>query len=102
MVVLYILNANSVAPGSEYQFCLSKASGDSCVMRTDIVFGDKIMKSPDKLLDYFGSIPERVQQKWRVWVMDSEQSQTTEMTVAEFYAWVDSVWTPLQTKAIAR
>ena len=46
----------------------------------------KDIPGADKLLDYFGGIPERVQQKWRVWVMAVEQSKTIELTVADFYA----------------
>lgn len=99
VIVLFFLNANSDSPGSAYRFCLSTASGDSCVMRPGIIIGDKVNKSSDKLLDYFGSVPERVQNKWRVWVMDIENSSTIELTVKEFYAWIDTVWHPLQVEA---
>ena len=67
-------------------------SGDSCVHRPGIVIGNRISKSPDKLLRFFGGIPERVQRNWRVWIMDVENSNTTELTVADFYLWIDSVW----------
>ena len=77
---------------SPYRFCLVAAEGDSCVLRPGIVIGDKISKSPDKLLEYFAGIPERVQRQWRVWVMDDENSKTIELTVPEFYVWIDSVW----------
>jgi len=96
-VVVTLLNPVSIR--TPYRFCLATETEDSCVHRPGRSFGKKTYRTPDKLLDYFGSIPERVQQKWRVWVMDSVQSQTTEMTVAEFYAWVDSVWIPLQADA---
>ena len=77
---------------SPYRFCLAAADGDSCVLRPGIMIGDKISKSPDKLLKFFGGIPDRVQRKWRVWIMDVENSKTTELTAAEFYVWIDSVW----------
>ena len=79
-----------------FRFCLATETEDSCVHRPGKSYGKKIYRTPNKLLDYFGSIPERVQNKWRVWVMDTEESHTIELTVAEFYAWIDSVWTPLQ------
>lgn len=85
-----------VGHSTPYRFCLATASSDSCVMRPGIIIGNKVSKSPDKLLDYFGSIPERVQQQWRVWVMNLDESKTIELSVAEFYAWIDSVWKPLQ------
>jgi len=77
---------------SSYRFCLAMESGDSCVHRPGIVIGNRISKSPDKLLRFFGGIPERVQRNWRVWIMDVENSNTTELTVADFYLWIDSVW----------
>ena len=92
IAILVVLLLQPASDGSPYQFCLATESGDSCVRRPGIIIGDKTYRSPDKLLRYFGSIPERVQQKWRVWVMDDDKSNTTELTVAEFYAWVDSVW----------
>ena len=71
-------------------------------MGPGVIIGDKINRSPDQLLDYFGSIPERVQRKWRVWVMDDDKSSTIEMTVADFYAWIDAVWNPPQAEANTR
>ena len=56
------------------------------------MIGDKISKSPDKLLAYFAGIPERVQRQWRVWVMDDEKSVTTELMVAEFQDWIAEEW----------
>ena len=44
------------------------------------------------LLKFFGGIPERVQRQWRVWIMDVENSKTIELTMAEFYLWIDGVW----------
>ena len=85
-----------------YRFCLATETEDSCVHRPGKSFGKKTYRTPDKLLDYFGSIPERVQQQWRVWVMDAEESRTVEMTVTEFYAWIDTVWNPLQAEANTR
>lgn len=87
---------HSTSHKSPYRFCLATESEETCVYRPGIIIGDKISKKPDKLLDYFGSIPARVQDQWRVWVMDVEKSETVEMTVAEFYDWIDSVWHPLQ------
>lgn len=94
-ILLYAL-LPPASRSTPFRFCLATASGDSCVMLPGIIIGDIVSKSPDKLLDYFGSIPERVQQQWRVWVMDTEQSKTIELTVADFYAWIDNVWIPLQ------
>ena len=97
--LLVVLVLQSVGDGSGYRFCLTTETSDSCVLRPGIVFGDKSSASPDKLLNFFGGIPERVQRKWRVWVQDLEQLETTEMTVAEFYAWIESVWKPLRAEA---
>ncbi len=73
--VLFAIMVTSVASGvatlvvavlqpaghsTPYRFCLSTASSDSCVMRPGIIIGNKVSKSPDKLLEFFGSIPERV------------------------------------------
>lgn len=77
---------------SSYRFCLAAADGDSCVLQPGIVIGNKVRRSPESLLEFFGGIPERVQQKWRVWIMDVKHSNTTELTVAEFYLWIDSIW----------
>lgn len=77
---------------SSYRFCLAAAGGESCVHRPGIVIGNKISKTPDKLLKFFGGIPERVQRQWRVWIMDVENSETIELTVAEFYTWIDRIW----------
>lgn len=77
---------------SSYRFCLAQAEGDRCVLQPGVVIGKKVSKSPDKLLKFFGGIPERVQQKWRVWIMDVESSKTTELTAAEFYVWIENVW----------
>ncbi len=85
-----ILSHNQADPDDSYRFCLATATSAECVRRPGSILGKKISKSPDKLLRYFASIPERVQQQWRVWVMDDEQSKTIEMTVAEFYSWMDS------------
>ncbi len=82
----------SASYSSGYRFCLATETSDACVQRPNAFLASKVSKKPDKLLKYFGSIPERVQQQWRVWVKDEAQSRTTEMTVAEFYAWVNSVW----------
>lgn len=92
LVTTVLQSLNSKSP---YLFCLATETEDSCVHKPGIVLGKKTYRTPDKLLDYFGSIPERVQNKWRVWVMDADKSSTIELTVAEFYSWVDSVWKPL-------
>lgn len=89
----------SVGDSSDYRFCLATETSDSCVHRPGIVFGDKSSASPDKLLSFFSGIPGRVQRKWRVWVKDLEHLETTEMTVAEFYSWIESVWNPLREEA---
>lgn len=75
-----------------YRFCLAEADGDACVSRPDVTNGRKFVKSPKRLLRYFDGIPERVQRNWRVWIMDVENSKTLELTVEEFYAWIDNVW----------
>ena len=88
-----LISALSVKSSSApYRFCLATETSDTCVQRPGIVLSNKVSRSPDKLLKFFGGIPERVQRKWRVWIQDVEQSKTTELTVAEFYAWIDSVW----------
>ena len=97
IVVMTVLQSSSHE--SPYRFCLAAVTDDSCVMRPGIIIGDKIMKSPDKLLEYFGSIPERVHNEWRVWVMDKEKLSTVELTVEEFYVWIDTVWHPLLAEA---
>lgn len=97
--ILVMTALQSTSHSTAYRFCLATETADSCVHRPGKSFGKKTYQTPDKLLDYFGSIPERVQQQWRVWVMDEEKSSTTELTVAEFYAWIDTVWHPLQVEA---
>ena len=99
VAILVVTVLQSAGADSGYRFCLATASSDSCVHRPGIVFGDKSSASPDKLMDFFSGIPERVQRKWRVWVKDLEQLETTEMTVAEFYVWIESVWNPLRAEA---
>ena len=99
VAILVVTVFQSVGEGSGYRFCLATETSDSCVHRPGIVFGDKSSASPDKLLDFFSGIPERVQRKWRVWVKDLEQLETTEMTVAEFYVWIESVWNPFRAEA---
>lgn len=96
---LVVTVIQSVGDGSGYRFCLATETSDSCVHRPGIVFGDKSSASPDELLIFFSGIPERVQSTWRVWVKDLEQLKTTEMTVVEFYAWIESVWKPLRAEA---
>ena len=100
ILVMNLLQSLSHKP--PYKFCLATEQEDACVHRPGKSFGKKTYRSPDKLLDYFGSVPERVQQQWRVWVMDAEESRTIEMTVTEFYAWIDTVWNPLQAEANTR
>ena len=78
--------------GTSYRFCLATATSDSCVLRPGVLIGDKISNSPDKLMRYFRNIPDRVQMQWRVWIMDDEKSLTSEVTVAEFYKWIENVW----------
>lgn len=59
-----ILVLNVLRPASQstpYRFCLATEQEDSCVHRPGQSFGKKTYRSPEKLLDYFGSIPERVQ-----------------------------------------
>ena len=97
--LLVVAVIQSVGDGSGYRFCLATETSDSCVHRPGIVFGDKSSASPDELLNFFSGIPQRVQSTWRVWVKDLEQLKTTEMTVVEFYAWIESVWKPLRAEA---
>lgn len=99
VAILVVTVLQSAGDGSGYRFCLATETSDSCVHRPGIVFGDKSNATPDKLMDFFSGIPERVQRKWRVWVKDLEQLETTEMTVAEFYVWIESVWNPLRAEA---
>ena len=99
VAILVVTILQSAGEDSGYRFCLATETSDSCVHRPGIVFGDKWSASPDKLMDFFSGIPERVQRKWRVWVKDLEQLETTEMTVAEFYVWIESVWNPLRAEA---